>query len=97
MSRGVFSTSWLEPLGGIGASVAWVMHVQRKAEGARSYDLFIYCCSVLAAVAALMVAVLWLDNERRRAARARRLLALASECGERGSGGGEKGGIGAGR
>ena len=59
-------TCWFEPLAGTGAAVAWVMHVQRKDEGAASYNLFMYCCSIIAGVASLFVVVLAVDDARKK-------------------------------
>jgi hypothetical protein len=48
-------TCWFEPLAGLGATVAWLMHVQNKEQGSGSYDSFMFMCSGIAGVAAVMV------------------------------------------
>jgi hypothetical protein len=62
-------TSLFEPVGGIGATVAWIIHVRDKHKGAGSYDLFMFVCSAIAGVAALFVIVLGMDDAKRRRGR----------------------------
>jgi hypothetical protein len=59
-------TAWFEPLAGTGAAVAWLMHVKHKDQGSGSYDMFMYACSGIVGVAALLVAMLAADDAKRK-------------------------------
>ena len=60
------ATAIFEPLAGLGATVAWAMHVTRKEHGTASWALFMYSCAGIAGIATLFVTVLGVDDAKRK-------------------------------